>query len=124
MNRSGLGEPEYLSDRFLVLIPVLNDWDPLELRLGNLDRVLHAHEIATNLLIVDDGSTLPPGATFRTAANRSLGPIELVRLRWNLGHYRAIAIGLAQVPCRAVVIMDGNGEDDPGDVDGGRRGGY
>src|SRR5262249_41744968 len=70
-------------------------------------------------LIVDDGSTVPPDATFCTAAHRSLGRIDLVRLRRNLGHQRAIAIGLAyveaRVACAALVIMDGDGEDDPGD---------
>lgn len=44
----------------------------------------------------------------------------LLRLRRNLGHQRAIAIGLAFIeaglPCEAVVIMDGDGEDSPSDV--------
>src|SRR5262249_30361337 len=112
--------PETPDDRFRVLIPVFNDWASLELHLENLDRVLHAHRIPADLLIVDDGSTVPPDATFCTAAHRSLGRIDLVRLRGNLGHQRAIAIGLAyveaRVACAALVIMDGDGEDDPGDV--------
>jgi hypothetical protein len=44
----------------------------------------------------------------------------VVRLRRNLGHQRAIAIGLAyverHVPCEAVLVMDADGEDDPGDI--------
>lgn len=46
--------------------------------------------------------------------------IEVLELRRNLGHQRAIAIGLAYIqanePCQAVVVMDGDGEDDPRDV--------
>jgi len=46
--------------------------------------------------------------------------VEILRLRRNLGHQRAIAIGLAyveaKIPCQAVVVMDADGEDDPGDV--------
>jgi hypothetical protein len=120
MSRSGPAAPETSHERLVILIPVFNDWDSLELHLRNLDRAMHAHGISADLLIVDDGSTLPPDATFCTSAYRSLGRIELVTLRRNLGHQRAIAIGLAyveaRVPCRAVAVMDGDGEDDPGDV--------
>jgi hypothetical protein len=46
--------------------------------------------------------------------------IRVLRLRRNLGHQRAIAVGLAyaeaNLPCRAVVVMDSDGEDDPRDV--------
>jgi hypothetical protein len=71
-------------------------------------------------MIVDDGSTCPADATFCTAAYQSLKRVDVLKLRRNLGHQRAIAIGLAyaeaSVPCRALVVMDGDGEDDPGDV--------
>ena len=44
----------------------------------------------------------------------------MLRLRRNLGHQRAIAVGLAYVEDRfkhdAVVVMDSDGEDDPSDV--------
>ena len=44
----------------------------------------------------------------------------MLQLRRNLGHQRAIAVGLAYAeehdPCDVVVIMDGDGEDDPKDV--------
>jgi len=50
----------------------------------------------------------------------ALTRIEILELRRNLGHQRAIAIGLAYVhanePCQAVLVMDGDGEDDPDDV--------
>jgi hypothetical protein len=120
MSQSDASAPGTSQDRLVVMIPVFNDWDSLELHLKNLDRALHGHGIAADLLIVDDGSTVPPDATFCISAYRSLGRIELVTLRRNLGHQRAIAIGLAyveaRVPCRAVAVMDGDGEDDPGDV--------
>ena len=105
MNQSGPSVLKTSQDEFLILIPVFNDWDSLELHLENLDRVLHAHAIVADLLIVDDGSTIAPDAQFCTSAYRSLGRIEIVTLRRNLGHQRAIAIGLAhveaRVPCRA-----------------------
>ncbi len=42
---------------------------------------------------------------------------QILRLRRNLGHQRAIAIGLTHIeqscPCDAVLVMDGDGEDTP-----------
>jgi hypothetical protein len=112
--------PETGNELLRILIPVFNDWDCLELLLKNLDRTLQAHRTQADLLIIDDGSTIPPAPSFCTAAYDCLGRIEVVRLRRNLGHQRAIAIGLAYVearaPCRALVVMDGDGEDDPADV--------
>ena len=120
MSESVQTAPETLHDRIRVLIPVFNDWGSLELHLKNLDHVLEAHGVEADLLIVDDGSTIPPAPTFCTAAYQSLKRVEVLKLRRNLGHQRAIAIGLAyaeaRIPCPAVVVMDGDGEDDPGDV--------
>ncbi len=47
--------------------------------------------------------------------------MAVLRLRRNLGHQRAIAIGLAYLEaespaCQLVVVMDSDGEDDPQDV--------
>jgi len=120
MSGSTSSEPEAPNDRLVVLIPVFNDWGSLELLLNNLDQVMRAHHIEADLWIVDDGSTIPPDETFSTATYQSLKRVEVLKLRRNLGHQRAIAIGLsyveANVPYRAVVVMDGDGEDDPGDV--------
>src|SRR4051794_9561076 len=108
------------NDRYLVLIPNYNDWRSLELLATTLDQILQAHQIEADLLIVDDGSTTPPGEAIASASYKSLRRIEILRLRRNLGHQRAIAIGLAyvedKIPCTAVVVMDADGEDDPGDV--------
>jgi hypothetical protein len=120
MSQSSPTAPEISHDRFLILIPVFNDWGSLQLLLENLDRVLHGHGIVADLLIVDDGSTFPPDARFCASPYQSMRRIEIVTLRRNLSHQRAIAIGLAyveaRVPCRAVAVMDGDGEDDPRDV--------
>lgn len=120
MSREYPGESAGQHDRFLILIPNYNDWRSLELHIGNLDEVMKAHQIEAELLIVDDGSTIPPGETLVNATYQSLGRVEILKLRRNLGHQRAIAIGLAYVeahfPGPAVVVMDADGEDDPSDV--------
>ena len=71
------------------------------------------------VLLVDDGSGDPPPERLDWSSQH-LASIEVLRLRRNLGHQRAIAVGLsfihAERPCRAVLFMDGDGEDAPQDV--------
>lgn len=105
--------------RFLVLIPVYNDWESLNLVLTHLDDALYKESREAEVLVVDDASNEPIGSsTF--GPYRALTRIQGLRLRRNLGHQRAISIGLAyaydHLRCRAVVIMDADGEDDPRDV--------
>jgi glycosyltransferase involved in cell wall biosynthesis len=113
-------ERDEATGRILIMIPNFNDWRSLELLIGKLDQVMHSYQIESDLLIVDDGSTIPPRDCLACGSHRSLRRIETLRLRRNLGHQRAIAIGLAHVEaksaCPAVVVMDADGEDDPADV--------
>src|SRR5260370_24032594 len=50
----------------------------------------------------------------------ALRAVGILQLRRNLGHQRAIAVGLVYVyeniPCSAVVVMDADGEDRPPDI--------
>ncbi|QEH37996.1 putative glycosyltransferase YkoT [Aquisphaera giovannonii] len=106
----------------VVLIPIYNDWASFRLLVGRLDEALmrRPHSETCRVIAVDDGSTEPPPSPFELPALRRIEAVEVLRLRLNLGHQRAIAVGLCQVearcPCRAVVLMDGDGEDSPDDV--------
>jgi polyisoprenyl-phosphate glycosyltransferase len=84
-----------------------------------------AHELCANdlraaILLVDDGSTVPTPEKFGDGKYSSIESIDVLHLRRNVGHQRAIAVGLcyieANCPCHHVVIMDCDGEDDPRDV--------
>lgn len=105
---------------FVILLPVFNDWEALALLLRQLDDVVQSCGIAANVLIIDDASTRTADQELPTPHVRSLGRIDVLRLRRNLGHQRAIAVGLAyiadKVPCEAVILMDSDGEDSPADV--------
>ena len=72
------------------------------------------------VLVVDDCSPEQPGELFRLGPLKSLATVDVLPLRRNLGHQRAIAIGLAYVEQhidnRCVVVMDSDGEDSPEDV--------
>jgi hypothetical protein len=73
------------------------------------------------VLLVDDSSTSSPPDTWPGLANSSIDCLKIVRLACNLGHQRAIAVGLVMARdeidnCVAVAVMDGDGEDLPTDV--------
>ena len=68
-----------------------------------------------SFLIVDDCSTQPL-PKFDGLKNS----IQILHLNRNIGHQRAIAIGLSYIqfnlPCEQVLVMDADGEDKPEDV--------
>ena len=102
------------------LMPVYNDWAPAEQLIQKLDEVLAASSLHAHVVLVDDHSLQPPDADFLKQPLNAVSSVEIVRLRRNLGHQRAICIGLAHiqknVPCDAAVIMDADGQDKPEDV--------
>lgn len=106
-------------DRIVILIPVYDDWQPAELLLNDLDRSL-AGLPSVEVLFVDDGSREPAPRQFASQTFDNLHRVDILHLRRNLGHQRAIAVGLVyifeNIPCRAVVVMDGDGEDRPADI--------
>lgn len=108
-----------MSNELLVVIPVFDDWEPVTRLLADLDARLEHVAGPIAVLLVDDGSTEPTPDRLPFEPRR-LARVEVLPLRRNLGHQRAIALGLTfayeQRPCRAVVVMDGDGEDAPGDV--------
>jgi polyisoprenyl-phosphate glycosyltransferase len=105
----------------IVMIPVYNDWEALNLLVGALDEKLAEYGLKVDILLVDDGSTdCPDRCGWVKRRYQALRTIEIVELSRNLGHQRAIAVGLAYLQhkrsCDAVVIMDADGEDSPEDV--------
>jgi len=104
----------------LVLMPVFNDWASAEQLVTQLGTVLERASLRAHLLLVDDGSVQPPPEGLGTRVTRGIADLSIVRLRRNLGHQRAIAIGLGvayeDYPPLPVVIMDADGEDRPEDV--------
>lgn len=103
--------------RVSVLMPLRDDWASAAELIRRLDRTLAFFPCHLHMLIVDDGSVLP------CTAEEFQGPFAVVRsvrvlpLRRNLGHQRAIAIGLVHIgkamACDAVLVMDADGEDTP-----------
>jgi hypothetical protein len=104
----------------LVLIPIYNDWVAVGLLLPGLDRVLAGAGLTADVLLVDDGSSVRPPAHWPEDQWRALGHVDILSLRRNVGHQRAIGIALAfveqHIAPAVLVVMDGDGEDAPEDV--------
>lgn len=110
-----------LSDiKLMILMPVFNDWHSLSLLLPILEHELKTAGLRAGLLLVDDGSTAKLPKSLAKIALPSIESIDVLTLRRNLGHQRAIAVGLSYIeandPDCSVVIMDADGEDCPKDV--------
>lgn len=102
-----------------IVIPTHDDWEALGRLLPALDVALAA-EPGIRVLVVDDGSFEPAPQAFSERYFHNLARVDILRLKRNLGHQRAIAVGICylcdHINTRAIVIMDGDGEDDPADV--------
>lgn len=99
----------------LILIPVYNDWDALRLLLPRIERAVVSLSWTASVLIVDDASSEPLPAGWPGIGLPSLHSVDVLHLRCNLGHQRAIALGLYHAhewtDADAVLVMDGDGED-------------
>lgn len=104
-----------------VLVPVLDDWPSLTMLLGELARQFSPRDVALRVYAVDDGSQAPfsPDSIDLPPAS-CITDIEIIRLALNLGHQRAIAVGLCCLAddraYDAVIVMDSDGEDRPSDI--------
>jgi glycosyltransferase involved in cell wall biosynthesis len=97
----------------LVLIPIYNDWEAVWLLLRKIDEVLAGNNLRFEVLIVDDGSTVRYRRENLGFGWEALDRVRILHLVRNLGHQRAIAIGLMYVRetgrYTSIVIMDGDG---------------
>jgi hypothetical protein len=104
----------------VIVMPVYEDFAAARLVCEALDRALEPRpEVEARVLLLDDGS--PTGIRdWSPFSPRALRRIDVVRLRRNLGHQRAIAVGLCHLDAGgrfdAVLVMDSDGEDRPDHV--------
>jgi polyisoprenyl-phosphate glycosyltransferase len=105
---------------FVIALPMFDDWDAVTRLLPLIDDALRGSALRAHVLVIDDASNHMAPPTFASARYDAIDAVSVLRLRRNLGHQRAIAIGLAHVErhiaCEAVIVMDADGEDDPADI--------
>jgi glycosyltransferase involved in cell wall biosynthesis len=98
-------------------MPVRDDWTSAAELIRRLDQSFHSFPCGLDVLLVDDGSVQGWSPADFQSKFASVQTIRALRLTRNLGHQRAIAIGLAHIQktlaCDAVLVMDADGEDTP-----------
>ena len=101
-------------------MPVYNDWAAAQKLLVGIDAALVTVPCKGRVLMVNDAST----EEFKedlTQRFSQVNDVWILHLRRNLGHQRAIAMGLVYVyqnwpDLDAVIVMDADGEDRPQDI--------
>jgi glycosyltransferase involved in cell wall biosynthesis len=101
----------------IIVSPVFNDWESFSLLVADLERLFDGLDLAVSIVAVDDCSSEDVPAVFPLAG---ISRIEVVSLGMNVGHQRAIAVGLTHVaassPVDLVAVMDSDGEDRPDEL--------
>ena len=106
--------------KITIVMPLYEDWESAGILCSAIDACLTGYPaIEASVLLVDDGSSRAESNAFAVARS-AVKSTQVLRLRRNLGHQRAIAVALAYVqqnlPGDAVVVMDADGEDLPEDI--------
>jgi glycosyltransferase involved in cell wall biosynthesis len=106
--------------RLVICVPVVNDWTSVFLLVERIDVVAQRLRLPVSVLLIDDGSSeLPPNCN--PILPTAIQAIEVLQLRRNLGHQRALALALTFIhaihPSQFVVVMDADGEDIPDDIE-------
>ena len=101
--------------KFIILIPVYNDWKSVFKLLENIDLQIADWDAEVSVLIVNDASTEERPAT--ELKFKKIKSVRVVNMKQNRGHARCNAAGLKYLTEKEkfdyVIPMDGDGEDRP-----------
>ena len=101
--------------KFIILIPVYNDWKSVFKLLENIDEQIKNWNAEVSVLIVNDASTEERPKT--EISFKKIKSVRVVNMKQNRGHARCNAAGLKYLTEKEnfdyVILMDGDGEDRP-----------
>ena len=107
-----------MTTRLAIVMPVFNDWESFRCLLTDLVACLSERDCTVEIFAVDDCSIERAPSTLLLAS--PIIGVRVLRLAANMGHQRAIAIGLASIAARddidLVAVMDSDGEDRPDEL--------
>lgn len=103
------------------MIPILDDWGSFATLVTQISHEFTGCGVRFQIYAVDDGSIAPLDLDSIVLPHDScIESLEVIHLALNLGHQRAIAVGLCMIAGAAdidsVLVMDGDGEDRPADI--------
>ncbi len=103
--------------RLRIILPIFDDWESFSILMKEIDRIGAEVPFEIEVCGVDDGSTKSLAGCADDLACSHLARVEIIHLTTNVGHQRAIAVGLCVAvedgDCDAILIMDADGEDSP-----------
>ncbi len=100
-----------------IVIPLYNEEENIEPLMREIEGVLTPLGKTYEIVAVDDGSKDGTFSALRDA--RKISPrLKAVRLKRNFGQTAAIAAGLAYAQGEFIILMDGDGQNDPADIPG------
>lgn len=107
--------------KMALVTPVYNDWESLQCLIPAIDAQLTSYPLDISVVVVNDGSSIPmPESFLKEASLKQIRSVEVLELAYNMGHQRAIAVGLVEVNSREgydlVIVMDSDGEDQAADL--------
>lgn len=106
--------------RLVIMMPVFRDWEVARILCQQIDQQLaQLDNTDVRIVLVDDGSPVPLDG-WSPFEPVHISRIDTLLLKRNMGHQRAIAMGLCmikdEIECDAVLVMDADGEDRAEDV--------
>jgi glycosyltransferase involved in cell wall biosynthesis len=106
--------------RIALVTPVYDDWASLEQLLKSIDEQPGLEWVEIEIIVVNDGSRVTSNIRFGENMFNHISHVQVVNLICNLGHQRAIAVGLVLARdlegIAGVIVMDCDGEDRPDDI--------
>ena len=101
--------------KFIILIPIYNDWKSVFKLLENIDLQIADWDAEVSVLIVNDASTEERPVT--ELKFKKIKSVRVMNMKQNRGHARCNAAGLKYLTEKEkfdyVIPMDGDGEDRP-----------
>tara|TARA_B100000686_G_C16642609_1_gene891018 strand:+ start:187 stop:1074 length:888 start_codon:yes stop_codon:yes gene_type:complete len=101
--------------KYVILIPVFNDWKSVFKLVQNIDVQIKDWDAEVSVLIVNDTSTEERPKT--ELSFKKIKSVRVMNMKQNQGHARCNAAGLKYLTEKEkfdyVILMDGDGEDRP-----------
>ena len=101
--------------KFIILIPLYNDWKSVSKLLNEIDTQIYNWNAEVSVIIVNDASTEEKSDLYLNY--KKIKSIKILNMRENRVHQRCIAAGLKYIlkneDFDRVIIMDADGEDRP-----------
>ena len=101
--------------KFLIIIPVYNDWESLKKLLNQIDETIKEYNfLEVQCIIVNDASNLKEPKIIKP---KNIKFIKIMNMKENRGHARCNAFGIRYAfqneEFDYLILMDGDGEDRP-----------